>query len=302
MLHIFYLVMLFGNRYEPEGPVGGALVIGEEVVLALYKDHRVLLLNRNLTVVRAFGTFGEGPRALNVPARVFLSPEGRIYVYNLGNRSFTVLDERLEFVRRFFVAPGMGIPMTRSALDARLFCFLSGYEEIFGLYRAQGEDGFKLLRKGGSLGRKNRQLGGFFQYHLLIPFASGRVLWADSIEKVIHLDETYVLRIDSTGFDPPLPKDPQAFKRVLGELDVFHPAGCFSFVEEGREMAIVTITNSRHAHKPYRVFRIDGEGEVLRARRRADFPLAFGQDGFLLSDGETIFRAPSRRPMLGRNR
>ncbi len=250
MLHLFCLVLLFGNRYEPEGPVAGALINGEDVVLTLHKDHRVLLLDRNLSVVKTFGSFGDGPRALNVPTRVFLSPKGELYVYNLGNGSFTVLDERLELVRRFFVTRGMGIPMTRSALDPRLFCFLSGFEEIFGLYRAQEDDRFVLLRKGGALGKKNRNMGGFFQYHLLIPFASGRVLWADSIERVIHLDGTYVLRIDATGYEPPLPKDPRALKSLLAELDVFNLPGCFSFVNQGREMAIVTITNSRHAHKP----------------------------------------------------
>ena len=275
------MILLFLISLELTGPVGCALPVGDRIVVSMIQDHEVLMLDQSLNVIARFGEYGQGPKSLNRPYGVFHGTDG-IWLYNLGSGFITVLDHNLEYIRRFRAE---AIPVTQSARDPTWFAGI-GWNEIWRSYRS-GSSGFQSQDQGGAFSKANQAINNMFHYHFITIFGNGKVMWADSLDRMIRMDGKTILEVDETARQPKLKADPEWLLGVMDRLDHFPRPG-FTYTDGDQEMAVVVVQNADKQDGAWRTFLIDQNGQVQSAIRGNDYPLCKSGELFLWCNDDRL--------------
>ncbi len=279
----FLIFMLNLPRFELDFfPVGGCLIQGDRVYLSDLKGHQAITLNLQLGVLsRSDGH----PRQFSFPMRVFKGPDQQIGIFDMGTHTILTFEKGL--VEPTGALRVGGIPIGQSAKNPEIVAFLD--DEAIWQTRLWADTGFSAVQNvGGKVGKRNRALGRFFEDHLVIPFGNGKVLWADSLDMELFFDRRSILRLEFEDTLIKLPNRADLFQRVIPSIYRFYHPGCFSFLQDGFEKAVVTVAHPYTADKGYTVYVINDQGDIGYAGTGDWFPLGFGEPGWLICNGDVI--------------
>ena len=129
---------------EFTSPIGiGVHPLSQKVYIADNANHRIQVLNSNLTFCRVFGTRGSGNGELNFPWDVAFDSFGYVYVVDSWNNRVQVFTEDGEHLRHFGRKGGQGGKLlwpSSICIDAENFVYITeAQNHCVSVFTSEGE-------------------------------------------------------------------------------------------------------------------------------------------------------------------